>query len=187
MKPSDESMRENTTRLAHHIAYQCGNCKARFTGWGDKTARYCNHCGVLLLAQPSADSGKNSGKKADRKKVLLVEDSQVLRGAFSRMIAELGHQVIEASNGKEALKALEEQMPVPDLIITDLHMPQMDGMELIEHLKKQERLRETPIIILTGDSQTEKIVQGLSHNVTDYIVKDIRRIAQIRERLKKFL
>lgn len=175
--------RENQEELQHYVAYACGRCEAEFIGRGSQEAKYCSHCGALLTA--AAKQKPDAEPPAQRKKVLVVEDSQVLRNAFGKMVSSLGHEVLEASDGKEALRVAQDQHP--DLIITDLHMPRMNGMELIEHLQRDGALKEVPIVILTSETNAASIAKGLGHGVVDYIVKDIGRVKEIRERLKQYL
>lgn len=170
--------------MQHYIACSCGRCESQFIGRGSSEAKFCYHCGALLTAsssQPEA-AAKPQRKK---KRVIVAEDSQVLLNAFSKMIVSLGHEVLEATDGEEALAIAQQEHP--DLIITDLNMPRMDGMELIENLRKDETLREVPVVILTSESRSKTIAKGLSQGVVDYIVKDIGKVAEIRERLKRFL
>ncbi|MFZ5939491.1 MAG: response regulator [Bacteroidota bacterium] len=84
-------------------------------------------------------------------KLLVVDDSRSARAYIVNMFQEAGYQVYEAGNGKEALKIMEEYLP--DGIILDLLMPEMDGMEMLEMLNmKGVRL---PILVLTADIQDE--------------------------------
>lgn len=179
VEPSSDKREE----LEHYIAYICARCQGQFIGRGSAEARYCCHCGALLTAKSAPPA--SAGEEGPKKRVLVVEDSQVLRSAFSKMVASMGHEVTQANDGEQALRLAAEQPP--DLIITDLHMPKMSGMELIERLRQREDLSAVPIIVLTSESGATTIAQGLRNKVTDYIVKDISRVKEIRERLKHYL
>jgi CheY-like chemotaxis protein len=152
-----------------------------YAGRSTALARFCLACGLpLATAGPSA-----APPSGPRKRVLLVEDSRVLRGALCKLIASLGHEPVEANNGSEALALATGQCP--DLIITDLVMPEMGGFELIDRLHAHPDLRRVPVIVLTSQHTADTITQGLARNVVDYIVKDISRMKEIRDRLVRHL
>ncbi len=106
--------------------------------------------------------------EADTPLVLVVEDHddlrQYLAGSFQPK-----YRVIAASNGAEALVLAQNE--VPDLVVSDWLMPDMDGIQLSERLKSDERTSHVPIILLTSKSSTESKVQGLSAGVDDYVTK----------------
>lgn len=90
--------------------------------------------------------------------VLNVEDEQALRVVVGCALAESGCDVVFATNGKEALASLEEVLP--DLVISDVNMPTMDGFELLRSIRTRESTRALPVILLTGRGDTEDIVAG---------------------------
>lgn len=121
--------------------------------------------------------------------VLLVEDNntfaRVLERFFSRhnMITDL------AENGLRALEILEEGKVSPDLIVCDVHMPQMNGMEFIKRLKSQEVYKEIPLIILTSDEDVETELELLKHGADAFLSKsqDPRLLGvQARNLVEKF-
>ena len=79
---------------------------------------------------------------------LIVDDSMLIRHTVCRFLEERGFSVESASNGQEALEALERMNP--DLIITDMQMPKMDGGELIDALKSHPKTATIPVIVLAG-------------------------------------
>ncbi len=121
--------------------------------------------------------------------ILIVEDEQTLR----RLLAyRLGKQydVRTASNGLEALELIEEE--IPDLIISDIMMPQMDGYALLQALQKEEATRSIPFIFLTAKNQEADKLRGMRSGVDDYITKPfdvdrlLTRIARLLERAQIF-
>ncbi len=87
-------------------------------------------------------------------RVLIVDDSATMRRIVARALAAAGVEpddVVEAADGREALRLVFTQ-PV-DLVVTDLHMPGMDGLELVEHLRENEGTRDVPVIAVTSDRQ----------------------------------
>jgi twitching motility two-component system response regulator PilH len=102
-------------------------------------------------------------------KILVVEDITSTRELISSYLRKVGYQVIEASNGKEAFqKALEEQ---PVLIITDILMPQMSGLELCRMLKKNTTTQQIRLIICSSKDREIDRFWGLRQGVDAYIIK----------------
>lgn len=103
------------------------------------------------------------------KTILIVEDDKLFRESVGAMLRGEGHQVTEATNGQEGYDtALAGQ---PDLIITDIRMPEMDGLVMVEKIREDEWGKKVPIIILTSDETTETLNQALQSGVTVYLSK----------------
>jgi two-component system sensor histidine kinase/response regulator len=104
-----------------------------------------------------------------KKKVLAIDDeNDVLLIIRSALHAE-GYEVVTANNGYDGLALAEDASP--DLIILDIMMPEMDGFEVLEQLKENERTAHIPIVILTGVSSKDKIREALNKGIDYYIVK----------------
>lgn len=102
-------------------------------------------------------------------RILAVDDSVSMRQMVTFTLREAGHDVTEASDGAEALeKAKLEQF---DLVLSDVNMPVMDGIELIKHLRALPNYRFTPILMLTTESGTDKKMQGKEAGATGWLVK----------------
>ncbi len=101
------------------------------------------------------------------KRILIVDDDKDLRFNLACILKEEGHAVIAASDGKQALNALAED--TPDLVLLDVRMPGMDGVELLEEMKKIEM--NLPIIMLTAYSDVKSAVIAMKSGAFDYITK----------------
>jgi two-component system chemotaxis response regulator CheY len=105
------------------------------------------------------------------KTIMTVDDSASVRQMVSFTLKNEGHTVIEAVDGKDALGKLKGQV---DMIITDLNMPNMDGIELIRQVRAQATYKFIPIIMLTTESQAEKKQDGKAAGATGWIVKPFK-------------
>ncbi|MFH1077146.1 MAG: response regulator, partial [Pseudomonadota bacterium] len=107
--------------------------------------------------------------KDDRKKdILVVEDNRDLASNIAMSLAD-GYNVTVAYNGREGLEAVNKK--TPDLIISDVMMPEMDGHELLIHIKEDERTRHIPFILLTAKASLEDKVDSLKHGADQYLAK----------------
>jgi CheY-like chemotaxis protein len=101
--------------------------------------------------------------------VLVVDDNHALRRALRRTLVAEGHQVVEASDGREAIqKAKEEDF---DLIVSDVRMPDMDGVELLRAI--HERDADLPVLLITGDPGLETAMKAVEYGALEYLTKPI--------------
>lgn len=107
-------------------------------------------------------------EKDDRKKLLVVEDNDEFRNYLTEQLSEC-YRVIDASNGEEAEKLILSEYP--DLIISDLMMPKMDGIELCQRVKSNIQTSHTPFILLTARTSDESKMEGYEAGADSYISK----------------
>jgi len=108
----------------------------------------------------------------DNIKVLIVDDSSVMRKIVERSLRQAGlnlAQVLEAGNGVEALAALQTEKV--DLILCDINMPVMDGLEFIKQLSALENGKGVPVVMITTEGSEAHVVQALSAGARGYIRK----------------
>ena len=101
--------------------------------------------------------------------ILAVDDSKSLRQMVAFTLTEAGHQVIEAVDGVDALSTAKEK-PF-DLAITDVNMPNMDGITLVKELRNLPQYKHTPILMLTTESGDDKKQEGRAAGATGWLVK----------------
>jgi two-component system, chemotaxis family, chemotaxis protein CheY len=103
------------------------------------------------------------------KTILIVEDSPTIRKFITIAIKVLGHKVITAEDGMQAL----EKMPLQkiDLLITDLNMPNIDGYQLIKEVRGNEIYKDLPIIVLSSLAKDEDVKKGLDAGANAYLIK----------------
>ncbi|MDH5546556.1 MAG: response regulator [Gammaproteobacteria bacterium] len=101
--------------------------------------------------------------------IMVVEDNENNRDLLTRRIQRQGHKVVVAENGRIALDKLREQ--TVDMILLDLMMPEMDGYQVLEHLKKDENLKSIPVVVITALSDMETTVKCIELGAEDYLPK----------------
>jgi len=102
-------------------------------------------------------------------KILAVDDSASMRQMVSFTLKGAGHEVVEASDGVEALNFAQGESV--DLVISDVNMPNMDGISLIRELRKLTPYKFTPMLMLTTESSGDKKMEGKNAGATGWIVK----------------
>jgi two-component system, chemotaxis family, chemotaxis protein CheY len=112
------------------------------------------------------------GRKMDNIRALIVDDSSVMRKIVERSLRQAGlslAQVVEAGNGAEALAAVQESKV--DLILCDINMPVMDGLEFVKRLASVENAKGVPVVMITTEGSEGHVVQALSAGASGYIRK----------------
>jgi two-component system, chemotaxis family, chemotaxis protein CheY len=102
-------------------------------------------------------------------KILTVDDSRTMRDMLRMALTAAGYEVVQAVDGMDGLGVLEREGP--DLVITDINMPKLDGFGFIEGARKIERFRVVPILVLTTESDPEKKQRARGAGATGWIVK----------------
>jgi len=106
------------------------------------------------------------------KTIMTVDDSASVRQMVAYTLKEAGYSVVEACDGVDALSKIDGDNF--SLIITDLNMPKMDGITLIKELRVKPKIKFTPILMLTTESQNEKKMEGKTAGATGWIVKPFK-------------
>lgn len=101
--------------------------------------------------------------------VLTVDDSRTMRDMLRIALVEAGFRVVQAEDGVDGLRVLEQE--APQVIITDINMPNLDGFGLIEAVRKDQRFRAVPILVLTTESDAEKKDRARRAGATGWVVK----------------
>jgi two-component system chemotaxis response regulator CheY len=104
------------------------------------------------------------------KKILVIDDSAAIRQSISFILGQEGYETVEATDGLEAVNMLGT-IEALDLIITDVNMPNLDGIGFIKKAREMEKYKFTPILVLTTESQGSKMNEGKEAGATGWIVK----------------
>lgn len=114
----------------------------------------------------------SEGVETARATILVADDEPINRALIQRRLEREGYHVLTAQNGREAVEVARTKRP--DLIILDVMMPVMDGLEACQQIKTDDRVRDTPVIFLSARDETEVKVSGLSLGANDYISKPFK-------------
>jgi len=103
-------------------------------------------------------------------KVLVVDDSAIMRKVITQILEMLGHDSVPASNGLDAFERLKEHEDVR-LILLDWNMPEMNGIEFLRAIKVRPGLSEIPVIMLTTESERRKMIEAIEAGAKHYLTK----------------
>ena len=103
-------------------------------------------------------------------KVLVVDDSAIMRKVIEQILEMLGHEAVPAANGIEAFERLKEHDDVK-LILLDWNMPEMNGIEFLRAVKDQSGLSKIPVIMLTTESERRKMIEAIEAGAKHYLTK----------------
>lgn len=104
-------------------------------------------------------------------KILIVDDSRVMRRIIAGSAQVMGYEVLEAGNGREALDILETEAPNVIAITLDIAMPEMNGMECLEALKANERFAQIPVMMVSAESDKETLLRAIRIGAKHYVTK----------------
>ncbi len=109
-------------------------------------------------------------------KILLIEDDMIEVMKLNRAISslQLPHKIIEANNGEDALLILKDKANIPDIILLDLNMPKINGIEFLSILKNDDSLKYVPTIILTTSSNQRDLLACYEIGIAGYILKPLK-------------
>ena len=121
-------------------------------------------------------------------KILLIEDDTIEVMKFIKVIETLGekHQIIESKNGEEAMDTLKSTKQLPDIIVLDLNMPKVNGVEFLSSLKEDVTLKYIPAIVLTTSNNPKDIMECYKIGIAGYILKPLKYEDYVN-RIKKVL
>jgi CheY-like chemotaxis protein len=123
----------------------------------------------------------------NKKKIMIVEDDTFVMDIYETKLVKEGFEVVMAANGQEAMDKLEKDKIIPDLILLDIIMPYMDGMEVLRRIQKNYSLKDIPVILLTNLSQKEEVEEGLKLGARDYLIKSHFTPQEVLEKINKYL
>ncbi len=143
-------------------------------------AVYAGNIAVTRLAEPEIPA---EPARTTPPAILVVEDSITSRMLLKDILESAGYTVATAINGAEAVAAMEGERF--DLVVSDVEMPRMNGFELTEHIRADERWRNLPVILITGLERAEQRARGLAAGADEYIVKGSFEQSNLLEAIRR--
>jgi two-component system, chemotaxis family, chemotaxis protein CheY len=138
---------------------------------------------IVAAARAMRDRyGSGAAPVATARVCLIVDDSRVIRKVSSKIARSLGYVPVEAENGEEALARCKQAMP--DLVLTDWNMPEMDGIEFVSKLRAIPTPKEPVVVFCTSNGEAKDIHAGIAAGADDYIVKPFDE-AGLKAKLEK--
>lgn len=127
------------------------------------------------LCKPEINNSKKTfNSPMHHGRVMVVDDDKLNRDLLVRYLREKDHDVLKANSGKQALEILD--LHEVDLIFLDLLMPEMNGLEVLQKLKKEDRWRHIPVIMISGIQDTDGVIQSIEQGADDYLFKPFNPI-----------
>lgn len=119
-----------------------------------------------------------------QKRVLLVEDTLFIHDLYARSLRKAGYDVLSAMDGEESLQLAKQK---PDLILMDVMLPKMNGIEALRHLKSNPDTADIPVVLLTNLTEDSIIEQAFKIGAHGYILKVNLLPSQIKQAIQKFI
>jgi len=119
------------------------------------------------------------------KKIVLIEDDEILSKVIYEDLQEAGYKVYRAFDGDEGLKMVKSEKP--DMIILDLVLPKKDGFEVLKEIKKDNETKDIPVIIVSNLGQDVEIKRGMDLGAIDYLIKSSFSMETVINKIKKYL
>ncbi|MFH1508726.1 MAG: response regulator [bacterium] len=124
-------------------------------------------------------------KNNNKIKIVIVEDDPFLLGMYVTKLEMTGFDVSGVEDGKEAVPMVEKEMP--DLVLLDIILPNVDGFEILKKLKKQDSTKDIPIIIFTNLGQQADVEKGLELGAVDYLIKAHFTPSEVIEKVNRII
>lgn len=120
------------------------------------------------------------------KKIMLIEDEEILSGLLKRKLEENGYEVVVAFDGEEGMGIMKKQRP--DLVLLDIVMPKMGGFEVMEEMNRTPglNLKDLPVIIVSNSGQPVEIGKAQDLGIRDYLIKTQFDPQEVVDKVKKY-
>ena len=120
-----------------------------------------------------------------KKKILIIEDEATLLKALTEFLITEGLEIISAMDGEKGLEMAKKELP--DLILLDIILPKKDGYEVLDEVKKDEKTKNIPVILLTNLESPEDIDKAFEKGASTYLVKSNYKLEEIVKKIKETL
>ncbi len=123
----------------------------------------------LSLIRRAIPQSANTGEMMA--KALIVDDSRAVRMILARTLKELGFEVREAANGREALEVIETEKTAVSLVLADWNMPEVNGLELLKRLRQKPELSSLVVVMVTTETELDQMAAALEAGANEYVMK----------------
>jgi CheY-like chemotaxis protein len=120
-----------------------------------------------------------------KKKVLIVENEELIAKAYKGYLEKLGYEVVWAGDGEKGLETAKTMMP--DLILSDIAMPIMDGLTMLQKLRENPQTEAIPVVMLTNMNTNENVLQALKLGSTHYLIKVDYNLDELGKKVQELL
>lgn len=111
-------------------------------------------------------------------RALIIDDSRPIRRIEADILRDLGFETMDACHGKEALERLQAS-PLPDVVLVDWNMPEMDGLEFIKAVRSDSRYTGLIVLMVTTETETDQMLRALSAGADEYLMKPFQKEALV--------
>ena len=119
------------------------------------------------------------------KRILIVEDEPAVQLPLKTILKDGGYDVSTADNGADGLELIRKEKP--DLVILDILLPKMNGLDVLSHAKRDEATKHIPVVILTNIDRKEEIERARSLGAVDYLSKSTTQLKDVKKKVSKYL
>lgn len=141
--------------------------------------------GSIMTSQAAEESQKTQGEAENLLKIVIAEDSPPNLRILSHLISKLNFEPVSFADGLGVWEYLGTcDIPKVGAIISDIMMPQMSGLELLEKVRADERFKHIPFVLVTAVAEKEYILEAMKHDVQGYILKPVT-LQKIQDKLKQ--
>ncbi|MDH4329964.1 MAG: response regulator [Candidatus Moranbacteria bacterium] len=120
-----------------------------------------------------------------KNKILLIEDDAILRDTLMEFLKKEDFEAMAASDGEMGVKVAKKELP--DLILLDIVLPRKNGYEVLAEIKKDEKIKDIPVVILTNLAGLDNIEKALELGATNYLVKGDYKLQEIVEKIRSIM
>ena len=106
---------------------------------------------------------------------MVVDDSRAVRMILAKILRELGYEVLEAPNGRDALQLIEAEKATIKLVLADWNMPEMNGLELLKQLRRNPELSSLVVVMVTTETEIDQMVVAVEAGANEYVMKPFTR------------
>jgi two-component system chemotaxis response regulator CheY len=127
--------------------------------------------GPALAIRPPGHPTKQRKQVKSMAKALVVDDSRAVRMILAKTLKEIGFEVREAANGKEALEVIAAEKTAVKLVLADWNMPEMNGLELLKRLRQNPELASLVVVMVTTETELDQMAAALEAGANEYVMK----------------